>query len=71
VLAIDYTRYAVTPSAVSLITGVPGIGKSLFLIYFIYRYLRDEKFGKKICIAIRPRGLSLLFSFKYYIYIGI
>ena len=29
---------------VFLITGVPGIGKSLFLFYFIYRYIRDDRF---------------------------
>jgi hypothetical protein len=29
---------------VFLITGVPGVGKSLFLFYFIYRYIRDDRF---------------------------
>ena len=33
--------------AVGLITGVPGIGKSWFLIYFIYRYINDEKFSSQ------------------------
>jgi hypothetical protein len=35
------------PSAVQLITGVPGIGKSVCIIYFIYRYLRDSRFANK------------------------
>ena len=29
---------------VTLFTGVPGIGKSLFLVYFIYRFLHDDRF---------------------------
>ena len=32
---------------VALFTGVPGIGKSLFLIYFLYRYLHDDRFPDK------------------------
>ena len=32
---------------VTLFTGVPGIGKSLFLVYFIYRYLHDDRFSDK------------------------
>ena len=32
---------------VALFTGVPGIGKSLFLIYFLYRYLHDDRFHDK------------------------
>jgi hypothetical protein len=33
--------------SVTLFTGVPGIGKSLFLIYFIFRFLKDERFTDK------------------------
>ena len=29
---------------VTLFTGIPGIGKSLFLVYFIYRFLHDDRF---------------------------
>ena len=32
---------------VTLFTGVPGIGKSLFHIYFIYRFLHDNRFPDK------------------------
>ena len=35
------------PSAATLFTGVPGIGKSLFLVYFIFRFLHDERFEDK------------------------
>jgi hypothetical protein len=38
-------------SAATLFTGVPGIGKSLFLVYFIYRFLHDERFEDK-CFAV-------------------
>eukprot|EP01039_Chlorochromonas_danica_P011205 gene11205-12497_t len=31
----------------TLFTGVPGIGKSLFLIYFLFRFLFDERFSDK------------------------
>ena len=31
----------------SLCTGVPGIGKSLFLLYVMYRYLHDTRFPEK------------------------
>ena len=31
----------------TLFTGVPGIGKSLFMVYFIYRFLQDERFPNK------------------------
>lgn len=32
---------------VALFTGVPGIGKSLFLVYFIFRFLDDPRFSDK------------------------
>ena len=36
------------PKAVAtLFTGVPGIGKSLFLVYFIFRFLHDDRFEDK------------------------
>ena len=33
--------------AATLFTGVPGIGKSLFLVYFIFRFLHDDRFKNK------------------------
>ena len=33
--------------AAGLITGVPGIGKTIFLLYFIYRFISDERFSSK------------------------
>ena len=53
--------------AVGLFTGVPGIGKSWFLIYFIYRYINDEKFSSQPfavqlscnnCILFTPNSSS-------------
>jgi hypothetical protein len=38
-------------SAATLFTGVSGIGKSLFLVYFIYRFLHDDRFEDK-CFAV-------------------
>jgi hypothetical protein len=35
------------PFAATLFTGVPGIGKSLFLIYFLFRFLCDVRFPDK------------------------
>lgn len=32
---------------VTLFTGVPGIGKSLFLVYFLFRFLHDNRFLDK------------------------
>jgi hypothetical protein len=39
----------------TLFTGVPGIGKSLFLVYFIYRFLTDERFGSRDEVKVVPR----------------
>jgi hypothetical protein len=45
----------------TLFTGVPGIGKSLFLVYFIYRFLTDERFEDK-CFALEfTRGEYMCF----------
>ena len=41
---------------VTLFTGVPGIGKSLFLVYFIYRYLHDNRFTDKRFAVEFDRG---------------
>jgi hypothetical protein len=45
-IASDYllTRHR---SPVALFSGVPGIGKSMFLLYFIYRFLIDDRFEDK------------------------
>jgi len=47
---------------VMLFTGVPGIGKSMFLIYFIYRFLHDNQFKDKRFALEFQQGLY--FSFK-------
>eukprot|EP01031_Cornospumella_fuschlensis_P032164 gene32164-38904_t len=44
---VDVTR----DFGVTLFTGIPGIGKSLFLVYFIFRFLTDERFKDK-CFAL-------------------
>eukprot|EP01036_Dinobryon_divergens_P035534 gene35534-46071_t len=47
---------------VTLYTGVSGIGKSLFLIYFIYRFLHDDRFpDKRFALQFREQT-SLLFK---------
>jgi hypothetical protein len=39
----------------ALFTGVPGIGKSLFLIYFIFLFLEDERFlDKRFVLEFTP-----------------
>ena len=39
----------------TLFTGVPGIGKSLFLVYFIYRFLHDDRFlDKEFALELEP-----------------
>lgn len=46
----------------TLFTGVPGIGKSLFLVYFIYRFLNDERFEDK-CFALEfTKGTYVCFQ---------
>mmetsp|Transcript_19142 Transcript_19142/g.17363 ORF Transcript_19142/g.17363 Transcript_19142/m.17363 type:complete len:528 (+) Transcript_19142:25-1608(+) len=35
------------PYSTSLVIGVPGIGKSMFMIYFIYKFLNDKRFNEK------------------------
>ena len=48
-------------SAATLFTGVPGIGKSLFMVYFIYRFLHDDRFEDK-CFAVEfDKGKYVLF----------
>jgi hypothetical protein len=47
---------------VTLFTGVPGIGKSLFLVYFIYRFLRDDNFpDKRFAVEFR-QGVYVCFK---------
>ena len=46
---------------VFLITGVPGIGKSLFLFYFIYRYIRDDRFtNNRLLKSLNERNIMFL-----------
>ncbi|KAJ1407447.1 hypothetical protein B484DRAFT_423651 [Ochromonadaceae sp. CCMP2298] len=46
----------------TLFTGVPGIGKSLFLVYFIYRFLADERFADKKFALEFTRGEYVCFQ---------
>ncbi len=46
-----------------MFTGVPGIGKSLFLIYFIHRYLADDRFPDKR-FAVEFKGNNKYFLFE-------
>ena len=46
---------------VTLFTGVPGIGKSLFMVYFISRFLTDERFTDKRFALEFTRGQYLYF----------
>jgi hypothetical protein len=45
----------------TLFTGVPGIGKSLFLVYFIYRFLADDRFTDKSFALEFTRGTYVCF----------
>ena len=47
---------------VTLFTGVSGIGKSLFLIYFLYRFLHDDRFPDKSFALEFNRGVYLMFE---------
>ena len=47
---------------VTLFTGVPGIGKSMFLLYFLYRFLNDDRFeDKRFALEIGARGKYFVF----------
>lgn len=46
----------------TLFTGVPGIGKSLFLVYFIYRFLCDERFPDKTFALEFIKGTYICFQ---------
>ena len=45
----------------TLFTGAPGIGKSLFLVYFIYRFLTDARFEDKRFALEFTRGEYVCF----------
>eukprot|EP01033_Poteriospumella_lacustris_P000245 gene245-164_t len=47
---------------VTLFTGVPGNGKSLFLVYFIYRFLTDERFEDKRFVLEFTSGTYICFQ---------
>jgi hypothetical protein len=49
----------------TLFTGVPGIGKSLFLVYFIFRFLSDERFTDKMFVLEFTRGEYVCFQPAY------
>ena len=44
-----------------LFTGVPGIGKSIFLIYFLCRYILDDRFPDKRFALEFERGVYYYF----------
>eukprot|EP01033_Poteriospumella_lacustris_P003541 gene3549-2587_t len=46
----------------TLFTGVPGIGTSLFLVYFIYRFLTDESIKDKRFALEFTRGVYVCFE---------
>ena len=46
-IATDSMVDASLDNCATLFTGVPGIGKSLFMVYFISRFLVDERFTDK------------------------
>jgi hypothetical protein len=47
IAATSMVTTRIMEGSASLFTGVPGIGKSLFLVYFVYRFLNDEPFKDK------------------------
>ena len=44
------------PKPTFLFTGVPGIGKTFFMIYFLCRYSRDDRFADKRFVTEFSRG---------------
>ena len=49
-------------NSATLFTGVPGIGKSLFLVYFIYRFLHDDRFPNKTFAVEFTKGKYVCFQ---------
>ena len=45
-----------------IFTGVPGIGKSIFLVYFLCRYIRDDRFPDKRFALEFERGVYDYFT---------
>jgi hypothetical protein len=46
---------ATSDNYMGVFTGIPGIGKSMFLIYFLYEYFRDTRFAsKRIALELQP-----------------
>lgn len=43
-------RVSANTRPVFLFTGVPGIGKSVFLVYFLYRFIHDNRFHANIAL---------------------
>ena len=60
-IATDSMLDASLDYCVTLFTGVPGIGKSLFMVYFISRFLTDERFTNKRFALEFTRGQYLYF----------
>jgi len=60
-IATDCMLDASLDYCVTLFTGVPGIGKSLFMVYFISRFLTDERFTDKRFALEFTRGEYLYF----------
>lgn len=60
-LASDSMVDASLDFGAALFTGVPGIGKSLFLVYFIFRFLTDERFNDKRFALEFTRGVYVCF----------
>jgi hypothetical protein len=60
-LASDSMVDASLDFGATLFTGFPGIGKSLFLVYFIFRFLTDERFNDKRFAVEFTRGVYVCF----------
>jgi hypothetical protein len=61
-IATDSMVDASLDYCVTLFTGVPGIGKSLFMVYFISRFLTDERFTDKRFALELTRGVYVYFQ---------
>jgi hypothetical protein len=57
----DFMLSGSSYQSATLFTGVPGIGKSLFLIYLIFRFLDDLRFPEKRFVTDFNRGEYKLF----------
>jgi hypothetical protein len=54
---------ATSNTYMGVFTGIPGIGKSMFLIYFLYEYFRDGRFAnKRVAVELKQGAYNYFLS---------